>query len=122
VWFLQQRQGARIEHASNLVAAGRAADAARLAAEAEKGPPVPVSVQAYNLACVYALLVGRSTGDTKEQYAARAMTWLKKAAATGYPATAAHVEHVRTQDEDLAPLRDRAEFRAWVRGLKPARR
>ena len=122
LWFLQQRAGARINHAINLAAAGKVSEAAKLAAELEKGPPVPREVQAYNLACVYAQLVGQSEGTAKEDYAARAMTWLKRAAATGYPASASAVEHIRTRDEDLTPIRDRPEFKEWVRDLKPAKK
>jgi tetratricopeptide (TPR) repeat protein len=121
-WFQTQRMGARISHAINLAAAGEAAAAARLAAEAEQGPPVPSGVQAYNLACVFAQLLGKSDGTAKDEYAAKTMTWLKKAAATGYPATASAIEHVRTRDEDLAPMRDRPEFQEWAKGLRPAKK
>ena len=120
-WFLQQRQGAVIQHALNLIAAGRPADATGLATAAETGPPVPTGVQAYNLACVYALLAGTAEGSARESHVAQAMTWLKRAARSGYPATATAIEHVRTRDDDLNALRDRPEFREWLAALKPAK-
>jgi serine/threonine-protein kinase len=121
-WFQQQRAGARINHAINLASDGKVSEAATLAAAAEKGPPVPSAVQAYNLACVFAQLVGKAEGGTKDDYAAKAMTWLKRAQATGYPATASAIDHVRTKDEDLNSLRERPEFQEWVKGLKPAKK
>jgi len=121
VWFRMQRAGALSPHGANLVHLGKTAEAERLAAQAEKTGFL-TGGSAYNLACLFALLSGAADGPAKDAHAAKAMTWLKKAAATGYPADAAQVEHIREKDEDLAAIRQRPEFQNWVKTLKPAKK
>jgi len=121
VWFRAQRAGALIPHAALLARVGKTAEAERLAAEAEKSGFLAGS-SAYNLACLFALLSSAADGAAKDARAAKAMSWLKRAAASGYPANASQVEHIREKDEDLAPIRSRPEFQAWVKTLKPAKK
>ena len=121
VWFRQQRTGAQVAHGLNLARAGKLAEAARIAADLDK-PTGVGGMNAYNLACLFALLAGSSEGSGKETHAAKAMSYLKRAAITGYPATAEHVVHIREKDEDLAAIRSRTEFQEWVKTLKPAKK
>jgi eukaryotic-like serine/threonine-protein kinase len=117
VWFQTQRYAVLIDHAATLVRVGKTADAERIAREIQAAPGVTGAI-AYNLACVYALLAGAADGTAREAHAGKAMALLKKAAVTGYPATAAQVEHIRAKDEDLESIRRRPEFQEWAKGLK----
>jgi hypothetical protein len=121
VWLQQLRQTLAAGHARNLLDIGSAAEAARFAADLDPTLPGSAGVPAYNVGCLFALLAGTADGSTRDEYVAKAMTWLKQAAAGGYPATAADVEHVRTKDDDLKVLRGRPEFQEWARDLKPAK-
>jgi serine/threonine-protein kinase len=74
----------------------------------------------YNLACVYALAVGAAERggkpDLAEGYLTRAVRMLRRVQAAGYFADRANVEHLK-KDPDLDPIRKRALFREWLRGL-----
>jgi tetratricopeptide (TPR) repeat protein len=122
LWFQQIRQNLLFVHARDLLQAGSRDEATRFAAEVNPDLPGWAGQQAYNVGCLFALLAAESDGSIRDEYAAKAMTWLKKAAATGYPATAADVEHVRVKDDDLKVLRGRPEFDEWAKGLKPAKK
>jgi TPR repeat protein len=80
------------------------------------------AAQAYNVACIFARLAETAEGDARESDAQTAMTWLKKAAATGYPANARQIEHVQKTDEDLAALRSRPDFQEWAKSLTPTKK
>jgi hypothetical protein len=118
-WFHAQGAQALVLHTRNLIDGGRVADARKLA---DKLDTVTVlnPVGAYNVACVFARLAGTSPDDSSDHFAVRAMNWLKRAQAGGYPSTPGQVEHIRTNDSDLAALRTRPEFQEWVKTLKPA--
>jgi serine/threonine protein kinase len=119
-WFHAQGSQAMVLHARNLIDGGRVAEAAKLADRLDAAT-VMAGVSAYNVACVFARLAGSSQDDSSERFANYAMNWLKKAAANDYPypSTPGQVEHVRTNDADLAALRSRPEFQEWVKTLKP---
>jgi tetratricopeptide (TPR) repeat protein len=120
VWFRQQRTIARVAHGLNLARSGKQSDAERIAKELDK-PTGIGGMNAYNLACLFAVLAGSSEGPTQDAHAAKAMTYLKRAAQTGYPATERDVTHIREKDNDLAAIRPRPEFQEWVKALKPSK-
>ena len=82
----------------------------------------------YNLACVCSLCsvaVRRDAQLTKteqdrraEQYAVRAIEFLKKAKAAGFFKSVAQVEEMR-KNIDLEALRERQDFREWFLKLQP---
>ena len=119
--FQQIRQNLVFGHALNQWRAGSRDEATRFAAQLDPAFPGWAGMAAYNVGCLFALLAGGSDGSVRDEYAGKAMTWLKRAAATGYPATTADIEHIRTKDDDLKVLRDRPEFGEWVATLKPAK-
>ena len=59
----------------------------------------------YNVGCLFARLAGEAEGASRDKFIGKAMAWLKKAAASGYPATAEQVDEVQRKDEDLDALR-----------------
>ena len=120
-WLQQIRQGLLGAHARGLLGAGSRDEAVRAAGGLDPTLPGWPGGQAYNVGCLYALLAAGADGSVRDELAGRAMTWLKKAAAGGYPGTPGEVEHVRVQDDDLKSLRDRPEFREWAKDLKPAK-
>jgi hypothetical protein len=121
-WLQQMRQGLLVNHAQSALQAGLVDEAARAAAEVDPNWPVWAGGNAYDVACVFARLAGGVSDESvRDEYAAKAMTWLKKAAATGFPSTPDQVEHIRTKDDDLKALRDRPEFREWAKTLKPTK-
>jgi serine/threonine protein kinase/tetratricopeptide (TPR) repeat protein len=73
----------------------------------------------YDAACVYGLSVPAAKDDAKqqEQYARKALALLRRAQAAGFFKSAAEVEHLK-EDDDLAALRDRADFKQLVRELQ----
>jgi len=121
LWLQQIRQTLVALHARHLALAGSRDEALRTTSGLNVNLPGWGGGQAYNVGCVFALLAAGADGPARDDLAAKAMTWLKKAAATGYPATPQQVEHIRTRDDDLKALRDRPEFREWVKTLKPAK-
>jgi tetratricopeptide (TPR) repeat protein len=100
----------------------RAGEHARAAAEVKTLARHPkVSAEGlYDLACACAQSVEPARSDGRlppseraalaERYAAQAVALLQKLQAKGYFKDAAHARALRT-DEDLRPLRDRADFR-----------
>jgi eukaryotic-like serine/threonine-protein kinase len=121
-WIHQLHQSMLALNANSLLGDGQRDAAARVAARLDPDSSGLTGVLAYNVACMFALMSAGSDGSVRDEYAAKAMTWLNKAAATGYPATASDVEHVRTADPDLKVLRDRPEFQEWAKTLKPAKK
>lgn len=115
-WFYTQRSAALLTHGAVLARLGKTAEAERLAADADR-TGTATGTNAYNLACLFALLAGAAEGPAKDSHAAKAMTWLRKAAATGYPSTPAQLDNVRIRDDDLAALRPRPDFQEWVKTL-----
>jgi tetratricopeptide (TPR) repeat protein len=121
-WLQQMRGGLLANHAIAALDAGMVDDAVRSATELDSNGPGSTGGNAYNVACVFARLMAKTTDhSTQDEYAAKAMTWLKTAAATGYPSTPQQVEHIRTKDGDLKALRDRPEFQEWAKTLKPTK-
>ncbi|HKB03455.1 MAG TPA: protein kinase, partial [Gemmataceae bacterium] len=121
-WIHQLHQNMLALNARSLLADARHDDAARVAARLDPNLPGPPGALAYNIGCLFALLAAGSDGSVRDEYAAKAMTWLKKAAASGYPSTANDVEHVRVKDDELKAVRDRPEFQEWAKDLKPAKK
>ncbi|HVK13784.1 MAG TPA: protein kinase [Gemmataceae bacterium] len=115
-WFQVIRLRVVLAHAARLISAGRRDEARALVADLDAGP-VLTGPLAYNFGCVLATLSESAAPLSREILRRRALAWLQKASATGYPATAAEVEHVREKDADLAVLRGRPDFRAWAAGL-----
>jgi tetratricopeptide (TPR) repeat protein len=79
--------------------------------------------QVYNAACCWGLACGLATDSMRrEQYAGRAMTWLRKIQ-TGKGhlfATPAKLAAQLKKDTDLAALRGRADYRQFVSELEAA--
>jgi len=108
----------RLERAVTLARSG---DHARAVTEADyltTSAKTPGS-SLYNAACVYSVSAGLVTGDAplKEQYAGKALALLRHAQAAGYFRDARIAEHLQ-KDGDLAALRDRADFKAFVAELE----
>jgi tetratricopeptide (TPR) repeat protein len=121
-WLRPVRQGLVANFASTSLDAGLPDDAARVAAEIDPTMPAFYGPNAYNVGCLFARLMAVTTDKSvQDDYVAKAMVFLKQAAATGYPATAQQVEHIRTKDDDLKALRERPEFQEWAETLKPAK-
>jgi eukaryotic-like serine/threonine-protein kinase len=120
IWLRVMRQNALEAYAASLVHAGKHTEARAALQDLDPNGPNWSGASAYNVGCLFALLT--ADGPQKEEHAATAMTWLKKAATTGYPATQAEVDHVTTKDDDLAALRPRPEFQEWVKTLKATKK
>jgi serine/threonine protein kinase len=100
---------------------GNAAKADELASQ-----PKASAFLAYNAACVNARSAAVVREDKKlsaaeidklsEQYAAKALEWLRKARAAGYFRDTADVKGLKTES-DLACLRDRDDFKSWLTEL-----
>jgi tetratricopeptide (TPR) repeat protein len=116
IWFQQIRLRIVLEHASHLARAGQRAEALKLVAELEAVPNL-AGVQAYNVACLLAVLSEKAGPVAREALCRRAMHLLRKASATGYPANPTEIEHVLVKDPDMAPLRGRRDFKEWAAGL-----
>jgi serine/threonine-protein kinase len=99
-----------------------AQEAQALVGEKTAAPELP-----YNLACVYALCSAAAARDATqppaeqqslgERYAARALACLQKATAAGFFRAASRVALLRN-DTDLAPLRERADFRKLLAAVE----
>jgi serine/threonine-protein kinase len=119
----------------NILRAGRAATQARagqharadtearkLTRAADPGGELP-----YFLACTYSLAAGAARKDSQlsaterdrlaERYAATALACLEKARAAGWFNHPARVTSLK-EDDDLAPLRDRPDFRKFIDTLQ----
>jgi tetratricopeptide (TPR) repeat protein len=66
----------------------------------------------YDFGCVYSVASGKIT-DKKDEYARRAVEMLQRAVKAGYT-DAAHMK----KDTDLAPLRDREDFKKLIAELE----
>jgi tetratricopeptide (TPR) repeat protein len=121
-WVHQLHQNMLAINARSLLEDGHREAAVRPAARLNPDLPGPPGKLAYNVARLFAVLAAGTDGSARDEYAAKAMAWLKKAAATGYPSTASEVEQVRSGEPDFKPLHGRPEFQEWVKTLKPAKK
>lgn len=122
MWFQSLRLRGMLQHLTNLLLTKKAEEARQVAKRIEESPGL-TGVLAYNLACSLAILAElRSNKTEREAEFGQAMTWLRKAEATGYPGTAREIEHVKTIDEDLNGLRKLSEFQEWAGQLKPVKK
>jgi tetratricopeptide (TPR) repeat protein len=105
-----QRSWFQINHAGALVRAGAIVDAITEVNELAARGDGPVGLY-YDAACICALASTRVKDDDAraEEYAARAVAFLRQAVAKGYD----NVNHL-TQDADLASLRTRPDYRQVV--------
>src|SRR5262249_39559334 len=124
-----QRQELRLRRADTLV---RLKEHGKAAAEALRLAPSPTlhAANRYNLACLLALCGAAAARDAAlplplrerlaEAHARRAVGQLSLADRAGYFKQPANREHL-DRDGDLDSLRDRADFRAFVSGLRAAK-
>jgi serine/threonine protein kinase/tetratricopeptide (TPR) repeat protein len=112
------QRGLRLQRAGTLAQAGDHAKAVAEADEVTRDNQTPGSML-YNAACVYGLSVPVVKGDAKlqDQYAAKALALLRRAQEAGFFKGAAEVENLQ-KDDDLAALRDREDFKQFVRDLQ----
>ncbi len=103
----------RVLRAISLAQTGNVATALQQADELSQTPDLP-AVAKYNLACVYSLATP-AAGDQQDKCVARAVALLREAVAAGFDDFAG----LRT-DTDLAPLREREDFRQLLDSLPPA--
>ncbi|MGL4555264.1 MAG: tetratricopeptide repeat protein, partial [Gemmataceae bacterium] len=78
---------------------------------------VPPPAGAYEMACLWALAAGASKGEAAERGVKRAMKFLERARDGRLFDGAAHRKNLEADDPDLAALRGRPEFKAFVAGL-----
>jgi len=97
------RTDLRLSRADCLARLGRAADAAAAAAELAAAPDADAGTL-YDCACVFALAAAANNPAAADQ-AGRVVELLRQAIAKGYR-DGPHI----LNDEDLAPLRDRADY------------
>jgi hypothetical protein len=72
----------------------------------------------YDGACVYGLaMVAVKEAQMKENYLGKALALLRRSQVASYFNVAAQVEHLK-KDDDLAALRDRADFKQLVADLE----
>jgi serine/threonine protein kinase/tetratricopeptide (TPR) repeat protein len=121
LWFHQIRQNLLVAYGQDLLESGARLEAMRIISDLNPDLPSWAGVPAYNVGCLFARVITGAEGSTRDELAGKAMLWLKKAAAAGYPSSAMDVEHVQVKDTDLAALRGRPEFDEWARTLKPAK-
>jgi hypothetical protein len=108
-----------------LARAGRHAEAVAAADEVAGAEPA-AGAACYDLACVYALGAAAAAKDDKlpaaergpkaDAYAARAMALLARCRRLGYFKDANRRAHLG-RDNDLDPLRGRADYKAFVESL-----
>jgi tetratricopeptide (TPR) repeat protein len=112
------RPAMRLQRALALAHAGDHAKAAAEADDLTRDDKTPGDML-YDAACVCGLSVPAAKDDAQrnEQYAGQALALLRRARAAGFFDDAAQVEHVQ-KDDDLAALRDRADFQQFVTELK----
>ena len=101
----------RAERANSLVQTGKTAEAMADVAELTKNPGWNAT-QWYNFACVYSL-ASTKIADKKNEYADRAMELLQKAVKAGW-----NDAKQTANDTDLAPLRDREDFKKLLAELE----
>ena len=100
----------RANHATSLATAGMLAEAVAEVAELTNNPYCK-ALDWYNVACVYSLASAK-IADKKEEYADKSMELLERAVMAGWN----DAKHTAT-DADLAPLRDRADFKKLLADL-----
>jgi serine/threonine-protein kinase len=112
--------------ADALARAGEHARATAQAAEFDRLPALRGD-DCYNLACVWSLSSAAARKDAQlpaakqaklaEQYAGRALDWLRKAQDAGYFKNPAKIAHMK-KDNDLDPLRPRDDFKKFLAELE----
>ena len=117
-WLPMQRRGLAFKHAFALARAGRRSEAATAARNFTRTADRIAGGNAYNIACLFALLVKDAPPNRADAIADEAIGWLKRATETGYPENAEQVAAAKT-DDDLASLRGRPAFDLWLKELKP---
>lgn len=117
-WLFQFRHRYQTERALIALAQQQRPEAVRLAYELDQAKVPAQASDAYNLACLLAILAGTAEGSERDELCTKALAWLKRSEATGYPATPATIAHVK-KDADLNALRQLPEFNAWLEQLKP---
>jgi hypothetical protein len=110
---------ARLARAHGWVQAGKVAEAAADIAALTQGPATPGAVLCDG-ACVYARAAASAPeGEQREAYAGQALALLRRAQAAGFFKDRAKTERLK-KDSDLAPLRQREDFRKLVAELEAA--
>jgi tetratricopeptide (TPR) repeat protein len=113
-----KRSSYRAVRAADLIRAGNRAEGLAEARVLGAQPDLsPANV--YNVACIFALAMKPAGGHGPEsahieEYAAQAITLLRRSQAGGFFRDAENVRLLST-DSDLEPLRDRADFRHWLK-------
>ena len=105
-----EQPGFLAAQATSRINAGMVAEAVADVAELTKNPNWKAG-QWYNFACVYSLASGK-IADKQQEYADRAMELLTTAVAAGWSKA-----DLMAKDTDLAPLRDREDFKRLVASL-----
>jgi tetratricopeptide (TPR) repeat protein len=126
----RQQATFRIGLAGSWAHTAQHARAAAVAAEFDRVAAVGGG-DCYNLGCVWALLLAAARKDVQlsttdrdrltEQYAAKAVGWLRRAQAAGYFQNPVRVAHLH-KDSDLDPLRPRPEFQQFLAELQGGRK
>ncbi len=107
----KQEMNRRADRTDSLAQAGKLSEAVAEVAELTKNSTWSAA-QWYNFACVYSLASVKIT-DKKNEYADRAMELLQKAVKAGWN----DAKHTAS-DTDLAPLRDREDFKKLLADLE----
>ncbi len=107
------RDSLRVGRAINRVRAGKVTEAVAEVADIATADTLPAS-EWYSLTCLYAVASDRLAAK-REEYAARAVELFGRAIAAGWK----NREHSET-DEDLDPLRGRADFQKQIGALPKA--
>jgi tetratricopeptide (TPR) repeat protein len=112
-----QRPAFRLLRAATLAHAGEHAQAIAEADDLTRADKTPGDML-YDAACVYGLSVpAAKDAQQQERYADKALALLRRAQAAGFFKSAAEVQHLQ-EDDDLAALRGRADFKQFVTELK----
>jgi hypothetical protein len=101
----------RADRANSILQTGKVPEAVAEIADLTKNPSWNAA-RWYDFACVYSLASGK-IADKKNEYADRAMELLQKAVKAGWD-NAAHT----AEDPDLAPLRNREDFKKLLADLE----
>ena len=110
-----------MQYSALLIEAARKGDAARVEREGpgtmKTADPTAVLGVRYNLACAYAQLAAHGPVAQRAEYAAQAVEALAALTDSTYFDNPRNVAHLDI-DEDLDPLRDRADFKAFMATLR----
>jgi serine/threonine protein kinase/tetratricopeptide (TPR) repeat protein len=113
------RLAVQLERARARVQAGKVAEAVADAAALTKDAATP-SARCCEAACVYSLASAAAPeAGQREAYAAQALTLFRRAQTAGFFKDRAKIERLK-RDNDLAPLRQRQDFRKFVAELEAA--